>query len=91
MSKQFVAFMEVTDFKRMMDIEKIQILVDKTTGKKSFNVRGNWFRVQKDIDPSLPMALMTSELDDYDNPEWSSACLVNVDRSNSKKDIFYEF
>ncbi len=91
MSKQDAVFMEVSDLKAMLNVTKIDILVDKTTGNKSFVHRGNWFRVQKDIDTSLPMAFMTTETDYDGNPDWSLGCLVNVDRSNSKKDVFASF
>ena len=81
------AFMSVQEFKSMMGIKTIEILVDKETGKKSFQHNGNWFAVQKELDTKLPMKFIT-EIDEDGDVDWMKATLINIDDSKSKKDIF---
>lgn len=87
MPKSNVFFMEVSDLKSMLSIKTIDILVDKETRKKSFKVQDNWFRVQNDINLSETIAFMTSETNEDGTPNWLEGCLVNVDKSKSKKDV----
>lgn len=79
------AFMSVADFKRMINATSIEILVDKTTGKKSFTHNGVWFKVQMDIDTSKPLSFIT-ECDEKGVADWDNATLINIDNSKSKKE-----
>ena len=86
MSKQPVAFMSVSDFKTLMSISKIDILIDKETQLKSFKVNNVWFPVQKDLDTKLPMMFITELIDN--EPNWMKATLINVDDSKAPKAVF---
>lgn len=81
------AFMSVAEFKSMMGIKTIEILIDKETGKKSFQHNGNWFKVQKELDTKLPMKFIT-EVDEDGEVDWLKATLTNIDDSKSKKETF---
>lgn len=82
------AFMSVQEFKSMMGIKTIEILIDKETGKKSFQHAGNWFKVQKELDTKLPMKFI-AEIDENDGSvDWLKATLTNIDDSKSRKDTF---
>lgn len=86
MSKQPVAFMSVEDFKTLMSINKIDILIDKETQLKSFKIHNNWFPVQKDLDTKKPMSFITELVDGV--PNWMNATLINVDDSKATKAVF---
>lgn len=81
------AFMSVAEFKTLINATRIDILVDKTTGNKSFNHNGVWFKVQKDLDTKLPMSFIT-EVQEDGKIDWMSATLINIDNSKSKKETF---
>ena len=82
--KKPAAFMTVAEFKSMIGATTINILVDKETGKKSFQHNGNWFKVQKELDTTLPMKFI-AEIDEDGDVDWMSATLINIDDSKSKK------
>lgn len=77
-------FMTLAQFKNLIGAKSIEILEDKTTGKKSFCHNGNWFPVQKDFDASLPMMMIT-EVQEDGSVDWMNATLINIDDSKSKK------
>lgn len=85
--KKPAEFMSVQEFKTLMGIKTIEILVDKETGKKSFKHNGVWFKVQKELDTKLPMKFIT-EIDENGDVDWLKATLINIDDTNSKKEIF---
>jgi len=87
MEKKNVKFMSVSDFKTLISATKIEILVDKESGNKSFKHREQWFKVQKTLDVSLPMAFI-AEIKKDGNVDWMGATLTNIDDSKSKKQIF---
>lgn len=86
MSKQPVSFMSVEDFKTLMSITKIEILIDKETQLKSFKINDNWFPVQKDLNTKLPMKFITELVDGV--PNWMNATLINIDDSKATKAVF---
>lgn len=87
MSKKPAAFMSVAQFKTLINATTIEILVDKTTGNKSFTHNGEWYKVQKELDTKLPMKFIT-EIDENGNVDWMKATLCNIDDSKSKKETF---
>jgi hypothetical protein len=88
MSKSEVFFMEVSDLKTLLGVNTINVLIDKETQKKSFKINDVWFRVQATFDAKLPMAFMTSEVNPDGSANWLVGTLINVDDSNSKKELF---
>jgi len=88
MDKPKAFFMEVSDLKTLLSVSTIDILIDKETQKKSFCINDCWFKVQATFDATLPMAFMTSEVNPDGSPDWLSGTLINVDKSNSKKELF---
>lgn len=87
MEKAKVSFMSVAEFKTLINADKIEILEDKETGKKSFNHQGTWFKVQQTLDVTKPMAFI-AEVDANGVTNWLSATLTNIDDSKSKKQTF---
>jgi spore coat protein CotH len=87
MEKKSALFMSVAQFKTLIGATSIEILVDKTTGNKSFLHNGQWFKVQKEIDTKLPMSFIT-EVDEDGSVDWMKATLINIDNSKSKKETF---
>jgi hypothetical protein len=88
MSKTQAYFMEVSDLKTMLSVTSINILVDKETGKKSFKVGDNWFRVAEKIDLKKPMRFVTDQLNPDGSPNWMEGGLCNIDDTNMKKVTF---
>jgi hypothetical protein len=80
--------MEVSDLKTLLGVSTIDILIDKDSKKKSFCINEVWFKVQATFDASLHMAFMTSEVNLDGTPDWLSGTLINIDKSNSKKELF---
>jgi hypothetical protein len=79
--------MSISDLKAMLNLEsdaKINILQDKVSGNKSFNVNGVWFRCSKTLDTSLPVIFHTDKYDEDGNPDWLQGILSNV--ANSTKE-----
>jgi hypothetical protein len=87
MEKAKVKFMSVADFKTLINADKIEILEDKESGNKSFTHQGTWFKVQKTLDVTKPMAFI-AEIDADGVTDWLSATLCNIDDSKSKKQTF---
>lgn len=88
MSKSQAFFIELSELKTLLSVSSIEILSDKETGKKSFKVGSNWFRVQTDIDTKKPIRFLTSEVLKDGSPDWLQGCLVNIDDSKAKKITF---
>jgi hypothetical protein len=87
MEKPKVNFMTVANFKTLINATSIEILEDKESGNKSFTHQGTWFKVQKSLDASKPMAFI-AEIDGNGVTDWLSATLCNIDDSKSKKQTF---
>ena len=87
MDKPKAFFMTVESFKSLMNVSKIDLLEDKASKKKSFQIQGMWFPVQTGFDLSLPMAIITSALNGDGTPDWSKAGLCNVDDSKAPKTV----
>jgi hypothetical protein len=87
MEKAKVNFMSVAEFKTLINADKIEILVDKESGNKSFKHNDLWFKVQKTLDVTKPMAFI-AEVDADGVTDWLSATLTNIDDSKAKKQTF---
>ncbi len=87
MEKPKVNFMTVANFKTLINATSIEILEDKESGNKSFTHQGAWFKVQKTLDVTKPMAFI-AEIDANGVTDWLSATLTNIDDSKAKKQTF---
>jgi hypothetical protein len=87
MDKTKVNFMSVAEFKTLINAQNIEILEDKESGKKAFNHKGTWFKVQQTLDMTKPMAFI-AEVDANGITDWLSATLCNIDDSKAKKQTF---
>jgi hypothetical protein len=87
MEKPNVKFMSVAQFKTLINATSIEILVDKESGNKSFKHEEQWFKVQKTLDTTKPMAFI-AEVQLDGSIDWMGATLCNIDDSKSKKETY---
>jgi hypothetical protein len=87
MEKKPAAFMTVANFKTLINATSIEILVDKESGNKSFKHEEQWFKVQKTLDTTKPMAFI-AEVQLDGSIDWMGATLCNIDDSKSKKETY---
>ncbi len=81
MSQSF--FISVEEFKTLMSISTISIVFNSKTGKKSILLPdGTFVRVQQDYDKTKPLKFLTTSVDEFGEPNWFDACLVNVNNSS---------
>tara|TARA_R110000796_G_scaffold231853_3_gene349904 strand:+ start:16242 stop:16511 length:270 start_codon:yes stop_codon:yes gene_type:complete len=83
-----VDFISVADFKgAVASVDSVlEVLFNKATEKKFMSLAGQNYRVQGDIDNTLPIKVLVPLEDgvrDYDN-----ACLVNVDPNKGADTVF---
>jgi len=88
MEQSNVSFITVDEFKNIVGSSDstIDVLRNKETGKLFMSLEGQNYRVQADIDNTLPIKVLIPVNDgvsDYDN-----ACLINVDPSKGADEMF---
>ena len=73
MEKSSVKFMSVAQFKATVNSNSLNIFRSPKTGKLVMSTdSGDYFKVQQDIDPALPLAILVEDGD------IQGCCLVNV-------------
>ena len=78
--------LSVSELKSLLDIETINVYVNKETGAKSFRIIKDdnpiYFRVQRDFDHNKPAVFITSDYNPDGSPNWLLGALINSNPTN---------
>jgi hypothetical protein len=82
-------FISVQEAKDLFSVETFSVVLNENSGKYSILLPdGSFLKIQQGLDKSLPMAFMTSVMDEFGNPDWFSGCLVNTNGNSPIKEQF---
>lgn len=72
-------FMTLAEAKEFFGTSTLNVKLNPATGKKFVLLPcGSVVKIQQDLDPKLPVAIMTTVFDELGDPDFYEGCFINV-------------